>query len=632
MGVPAFFRYVSEKYPKILVRAVEEDGSRGPIDASQPNPNGYEFDNLYLDMNGLIHPCTHPEGEEAPPTEEEMYLAIFRYLDRLINLVRPRKVIYMAIDGVAPRAKMNQQRSRRFRSAQEAAEAEEDAERVREEMVSLGKKPPPKRPPAWDSNVITPGTEFMARLSEWLRHYIATRINTNPAFKDVRVVLSDAQSPGEGEHKLMQFIRRQRAEPGYNPNTTHIMYGLDADLIMLGLASHEIHFTILREEVLFGKAKKQDDGSHGYKADPVLLDNGEVMPSEAQEALGLLGGKKKPFDLVRLWILREYLAYEFRPESFYQPLTFSYDLERCLDDFVFICFFVGNDFLPHLPSLSIQEGGLDLLLDLYHRVLPTVRGYLTTEGKVNLDRVDVFMAMLGTVEDEIFARRRRRELAEENRRSQQQRTRQQGGHIRALGDAAMAMATAVGGGSADAVSDKPTPLKRRSSAQDIVDPGAGEASLVALGRGRKKSSEEIPPPVPLAPKASPAPDTGANKNAAAILRAKFAGAERDACSEPSIAPMLKRSRVVELREIEPNRKGVRKRARKIRRRKGRKMKLKAKAVMLTKLIEIMTTRTRQRLTPNLLGVRRRRRQNEILTKVSKTKFALERPDGAIVII
>jgi 5'-3' exoribonuclease 2 len=102
MGVPALFRWLSNKYPKIISPVIEEqpyevDGEVIPVDTTGPNPNGEEMDNLYLDMNGIVHPCTHPEGKPPPANEQEMMLEIFKYTDRVVNMVRPRKLLLIAV-------------------------------------------------------------------------------------------------------------------------------------------------------------------------------------------------------------------------------------------------------------------------------------------------------------------------------------------------------------------------------------------------------------------------------------------------------------------------------------------------------------------------------------------------------
>ncbi|CAK8690060.1 unnamed protein product [Clavelina lepadiformis] len=413
MGVPAFFRWLSRKYPSIVIHCNEEtvkevNGIKIPIDTSQPNPNDIEFDNLYLDMNGIIHPCSHPEDRPAPKNEEEIMLAIFEAIDRLFAIVRPRRLLYMAIDGVAPRAKMNQQRSRRFRASKESFENSRIKADIKAELRAKGALLPEDDPKAekFDSNCITPGTEFMFRLAACLRFYVLERLNNDPGWKNIEVILSDANVPGEGEHKIMDFIRRQRGQPNHDPNTHHCICGADADLIMLGLATHEPNFTIIREE--FKPNQPRPCGicaQYGHEMDDCCglpkVKEGEHDELQAQSSIC-----KTNYIFIRICVIREYIRMELDMPG----LPFEYDFENVVDDWVMMCFFVGNDFLPHLPSLEIREGAIDKLVRLYKDIVHHTGGYLTKNGHINLDRVEKIMRGIGRMEDEIFRKRRESDL------------------------------------------------------------------------------------------------------------------------------------------------------------------------------------------------------------------------------
>lgn len=86
-------------------------------------------------------------------------------------------------------------------------------------------------------------------------------------------------------------------------------------------------------------------------------------------------------------------------------MSIKFDLERVIDDFVFFCFFIGNDFLPSLSALDISEGSLDSLIDLYKDLLPTMNNYITEAGLIYWDRAEPFINMLGKHEHESFKKR-----------------------------------------------------------------------------------------------------------------------------------------------------------------------------------------------------------------------------------
>lgn len=303
-----------------------------------------EFDRLYLDMNGIIHCASHNNAEEelekhqhtglpgeageaaddddttavfgVPPiTEEQIFTNVCYYVDRLVSdIVQPKQLVFLAIDGVAPRAKLNQQRSRRYRSGTER-EIEMHLmtlQRVQEgKEEDLGKEyliesdggafdayrphPPSSGEgidnirgaqrftgtidtsssstasvsapsgapegedgvPGFHSNEITPGTPFLHKCSQHILQFVRHKLQTDPRWHDLTIVFSGHDVPGEGEHKIMEFIRHEKHKPDYDPNTSHCIFGQDGDLVMLGLATHEPHTCLLREEVVFDQSRKR---------------------------------------------------------------------------------------------------------------------------------------------------------------------------------------------------------------------------------------------------------------------------------------------------------------------------------------------------------------------------------------
>lgn len=373
MGIPKFFRWAGDRYPAMLSR---------PIGDGEPCP---PVDNLYLDMNGIIHNCSHGnDGVLYGAMDAQIVLErVCAEVDRLVSqIVRPLQLVYIAVDGVAPRAKLNQQRSRRFRAARELKNKIELEGGVGESF--------------FDSNCITPGTEFMQVMAEGLAAFAREAVIVRPAWNNLKVIFSGSDVPGEGEHKLVSFIRDEKAAGRMVPNTRHCIYGADADMMMLSIATHEKFVIVLREVVTF-----QNKGRGSGKVTPPSADGHSSSPSSP-----------KPLQYIRVATLREYIVRELLEDVAEGIL----DEERILDDFVFLSFFIGNDFLPHLPGIHIGDKAFDILFDGYKTILAARPGYLLLEGgDLDLERLEEILALVGQAEEVVFSEQENARIAREHR-------------------------------------------------------------------------------------------------------------------------------------------------------------------------------------------------------------------------
>ena len=284
---------------------------------------------------------------------------------------------------------------------------------------------------------------------------------------------------------------------------------------MLGLATHEPHFRVLREDVFFQESKPRTCnlcGQQGHKAEEC---KGQAKEKNGEFDEKQKGSSLKPFIWLHVSVLREYLAAELYIP--HQP--FPFDLERALDDWVFMCFFVGNDFLPHLPSLDIRENGIDTLIAIWRDNIPAMGGYLTQDGHVEFRKAQLILQGLAKQEDAIFRRRRQaeeRKAANEKRRKQESEERARKKRRSSPSYESPNNNRSRGGGE----SVPPSGL-------ELITPARGE-----LSREARELTHSMVTNRGAVYKANMA-----NKSAAAVLKSKLmGGAQEDPASENSNKP------------------------------------------------------------------------------------------------
>jgi len=327
MGVPAFFRHLIKKYNVLINGQLKQ-----------------KINALYIDANCLFHPqCfkildMYPDLKNQDELFEKMAKEITDYIDLLIDYVKPTDLIYIAVDGVAPLAKMSQQRKRRFGSTNNYKHV-------------VYKKYGIKYNDSWSNIVISPATEFMNKLHLVIQKYYE---------KNKKVMYDSYLNKGEGEHKIFQYMKNTD-----NHNFCNIIYGLDADLIFLSLACGIPNVYLLREQSQITNNENEDN-------DFCYVD----------------------IDITKKSINKEFTSY----------IDTNKELPTFINDYIFICYFLGNDFLPHLPSIDINTGGLNTIFNIHIDCFVKHSNLITFENNlvINNDFLKEFIKMLSLLEDNYF--------------------------------------------------------------------------------------------------------------------------------------------------------------------------------------------------------------------------------------
>jgi 5'-3' exonuclease len=326
MGVPGFFAWLLKNKKKLSTNKLIRDSIETKIKY------------LMLDTNCLLHPCVahilekYGKGEITLESNksirmqlEELIWERIRFsIDDMITRLNP-EYVYIAIDGVAPMGKILQQRQRRYKYLfdkkikftdeffNNCYEFDKEIEYITKDGLSVPSKP-------ISSIELTPGTDYMERIHISMIKYLEQLSKTN-----IKCIYSSYHEPGEGEHKILQYIKKN-----IDPTETIIIYGLDADLLFLSLATGETYnLYVMREQQIFNNTELDFD---------------------------------------------DYIDYNYVEIAQLHKMIQNLNINT--NDFIIICYLVGNDFLPGLLTTDIKKGGMDKILTAYDTVKKI---YLKTE-------------------------------------------------------------------------------------------------------------------------------------------------------------------------------------------------------------------------------------------------------------
>lgn len=309
MGVPGFFSWLLKNKRKL--------GAKNLLLNNLPYKVGW----LMLDTNCLLHPCVanilekYKEGQLTIDTNKDLRSQIEQYIwekivqciDDMITQTEP-EYVYIGIDGVAPMGKILQQRQRRYRflfDKKIKLNVVNTIGELEEMIAKTSTKPNGIEEPVipLSSIELTPGTDYMERINNRMIAYVEVLKKRN-----IKCIYSSYHDEGEGEHKILQYIKTN-----LEPTVPIVIYGLDADLLFLSLGlGWEYDLYVMREKQVFV--------------------NKEVDLDEVPE-----------YNYVEVKQLHILIS----------------NLEVSTNDFIVLCYLIGNDFLPGLLTTDVKKGGLD---------------------------------------------------------------------------------------------------------------------------------------------------------------------------------------------------------------------------------------------------------------------------------